>query len=81
MIPNDLVVQGYRIPANTVLITDLQTSGHDTRHFRDPNEYVTDGERIIDMHGSNEQIRQSPWLCIYIMKKKKFLKTEIFFQV
>ena len=40
VIPNDLVVGGYRVPANTVLITDLQTSGHDSRHFTDPNEYV-----------------------------------------
>ena len=40
VIPNDLVVSGYRVPANTVLLTDLQTSGHDSRHFTDPNEYA-----------------------------------------
>ena len=40
VIPSDLVVGGYRVPAETVLITDLQVSGHDSRHFTDPNEYV-----------------------------------------
>ena len=49
MIPNDLVVSGYRVPANTVLITDLQTSGHDSRHFSDPNEYAVKADDILSL--------------------------------
>nr|WET52810.1 cytochrome P450 [Phaedon brassicae] len=42
IIPEEVVVCGYTIPANTLIVMSIYTSGRSEKYFKDPNTFIPD---------------------------------------
>lgn len=62
ILPEDAVIGDYRVPAGTLVIVSLYTSGRDERYFENPDKFIPDrwsrsSSRMNDLASSHRRIR------------------------